>query len=47
MPRRRKPEFPLTPSLEKFKYEVADEIAGKLHKKPTMAATQNPSKNNQ
>lgn len=26
MPRRNKPEFPLTPDLEKFKYEVAQEI---------------------
>ncbi len=27
MPRRNKPEFPLTASLEKFKYEVAEEIS--------------------
>ncbi len=27
MPGRKKPEFPLTPSLENFKYEVAEEIA--------------------
>jgi len=26
MPRRNKPEFPLTPDLDKFRYEVATEI---------------------
>ncbi|HEX3015131.1 MAG TPA: small, acid-soluble spore protein, alpha/beta type [Desulfobacteria bacterium] len=34
MPNRRKPEFSLTPELEQFKYEVAEEIALDLKKGP-------------
>ncbi|MDA8441308.1 MAG: hypothetical protein M0Z55_02930 [Peptococcaceae bacterium] len=41
MPARKKPEFPLTPNLEKFKYEVADEIS-LLNRKYGKTLTANP-----
>lgn len=46
MPRRKKPEFNLTADLEKFKYEVADEIAINNKKNGSLIPAPNTQQDN-